>query len=98
MSTVGRALAETRNAGYTTDLLGVVNRQCIGDHWGEESSYHECWQAIAEAEQLLEPTDMATLRLLDELFLTATTWGTLVKLSQNTRVLAYHYSPFRSPS
>ena len=75
VAAVVRALAEMRNAGYETDLLGVVNRLCIGDHWDEEPSYHECSQAIAEAEQLLEPTDLDSLRLLDELVLEAMTWG-----------------------
>lgn len=75
MALIARGLAKMRDVGYETDIESLVKRLCEDSPSDEDPVYEQCTKALSEAEQLLEPTDMASLRLLDELAMEALKLG-----------------------
>ena len=62
-----KGIVELRRAGYEADVEDLVERLCIEERqwydWGDE----DCAMGIQKAEDLLDPTDMESLRALDEI-------------------------------
>lgn len=67
LAAAARGLAGMRNAGYETDVEEVIMRFCGRDRTDDGKGFSECAKALTEAEEMLDPTDVDSLRMLDEL-------------------------------